>query len=296
MPTSFMSVLGVGSMTLQNVSVASTGVGDEYWEFSIVIDTSSSMGIGATQADMDALKAHPSIGCMFACHWANYSAGEKDSVTYAQEAGIKLRVDVVDDAVDGMISEMKALESNIWTKAELLGLASDIEEIVPMTSTIDDVGNKKLQLATTSVSVGNTNFAKALKTLTSKVGKAYDGKNVSSPKKAVFIVTDGIHDSSILESNVAYIPYADHQLGPSDGSFCNSMKAKGVLVGVLYIDYITPAGFEPWIDPYKDKVLPELKECASEDMFFNATTPASIKTAMTEMLEKALDNTTRLTQ
>mgnify|MGYP002682299212 CR=1 FL=1 len=62
-PTAFMSLLGVKAMPLKGEASASTTISKvvTYWDFHVVVDDSSSMGIGATQADMDALKADPSV-------------------------------------------------------------------------------------------------------------------------------------------------------------------------------------------------------------------------------------------
>ncbi len=75
------------------------------------------------------------------------------------------------------------------------------------------------------------------------------------------------------------------------------MKDNGVTVGVLYIDYIVPAGFEFAVDPYKTEILPDLKACATDGLFFNATSPEGIKSAMKDMLATAMGlGAVRLTQ
>ena len=114
-PATFVSLLGIKSMKVAGESAASTTVekNPNFWDFHIVIDTSSSMGIGATEADMSALEAHPDIGCAFACHSADYAKGATDSAKIAQNAGIKLRINIVDDAVDAMIEQLKLASSGV---------------------------------------------------------------------------------------------------------------------------------------------------------------------------------------
>lgn len=286
--TTFMGLLGINSLPLKGDAKAGTTIEKvvTYWDMHIVVDDSSSMGIGATQADMDALTAHPSINCSFACHWADYSSGGQDSASIAKAAGIKLRIDIVDDAVDAMISDMKTASSSSNVRAKLWGLNDTVPTLVAMTTKLNEIANHDIQLYKTPVSVGNTNYRASFEKLEAEVGKAGDGKSAVDPKKAVFIVTDGIHDSKFKESNSA-VDWYDHYTGPIDPAFCSKMKANGVIVGVLYIDYITPAGFDFAIDPYKDEILPNLKACASEDLFFNATTPANITAAMKTMLATA---------
>ena len=245
-PTSFASLLGVKSMRLAGMATASTTVekNPNFWDFHIVIDTSSSMGIGATDADMEAMEAHPDIGCAFACHNGDYSKGQTDSVKTAAKAGIKLRVDIVDEAVDSMIDQLATLVTNKNIRSQLWGLHDTVGSLVDLTTKLNDVKNHKIELYQTLVSVGNTNYEASLDKLTPEVGKAGDGKSSVSPKKAVFIVTDGIHDTNVKTSNVSYVWWSDHQMGTVDPAFCETMKDNGVLVGVLYIDYFPPNQYD----------------------------------------------------
>jgi Flp pilus assembly protein TadG len=288
-PTSFMALLGVKTMRLAGEAKASTKIekNPNYWDFHIVIDDSSSMGIGATQADMDALQAHPEIGCTFACHWANYSIGETDSVSKAKKAGIKLRIDIVDDAVDAMIAELTKTSGGDNIRSKLWGMNDTAVELVALTAKLNDIKNHDIQLYKTPVSKGNTNYPKTLEKIESEVGKAGDGKSSLTPKKAVFIVTDGIHETYYKESN-SVVDWHDHYTGPMDPEFCKTMKDNKVLVGVLYIDYIVPPGYDFAIDPFKDDILPTLQACATEGLFFNATTPKDITNAMKDMLSATM--------
>lgn len=284
-PTSFMGVLGIKSMKIAGEVKASTKIEKNlnYWDFHIVIDDSSSMGIGATQADMDALQAHPQIGCTFACHWANYSIGEEDSVSRAKKAGIKLRIDIVDEAVDAMISELTKTSGGDNIRSKLWGMNDTAVELVALTTKLAEIKNHDIQLYKTPQSIGNTNYRKTLEKLETEVGKAGDGKSSVTPKKAVFIVTDGIHETSYKETN-SVVDWYHHYTGPMDPEFCQTMKENKVLVGVLYVDYITPPGYDFAIDPFKEDILPTLKACATEGLFFNATTPKDITNAMKDML------------
>jgi Flp pilus assembly protein TadG len=290
MPTTFASLLGIRNMKLDGTASASTTIDKitTNWDFHIVVDDSSSMGIGATQADMDALVADPNINCAFACHWANYAAGEQDSASRAKAKNIKLRIDVVDDAVDAMITEMKASSKGNNVRAKLWGLNDNAVSLVDLTTKLNDVKDYNIQLYKTPVSVGNTNYETSIDQVATEVGKAGDGKSAVNPKKAVFIVTDGIQDTGFYTSTTSYTWYADHHMGTVDPAACAVMKNNGVLVGVLYIDYITPQGYEGAVNPIMGDVLPNMKACASDGLFFNATSPAGIALAMKDMLAAAM--------
>jgi hypothetical protein len=250
------------------------------------------MGIGATQGDMDAMQADPAINCMFACH---YSATNDDTMAHARKGGYKLRLDIVDDAVDETIKIIDA-KSSITPTTALYGMNNGITALVPETDKLNDVKNHKIEIAYTDVSVGNTNYRSTLEELTGKIGKSGDGTSSDKPRKVVFLVTDGIHDTGVSEPNVDYFWYADHQLGTLDPTFCDKMKSEGVLLGVLYVNYIVPAGYEGTIASYESKILPNMKSCASDGFFYNATAAKDMKTAFADMLAKAFNSDVRLTQ
>lgn len=292
MPTSLLAVTGVKSVPLRGEAVSAVGQNQTHWQFNFAIDTSSSMGIGATQADMDAMVADPNIGCMFACHNSTTNA---DTVNQARVAGYKLRLDVVDEAVDNTIDIIKSKPS-ITPKASLYGTTTGITDLVSETANLNDVKNHDIQVAYMNASLGNTNYRAALEELTSKIGTAGDGSSASKPRKVVFIVTDGIHDTTVPEPNVDYYWWADHQLGTLDPSFCQDLKDKGVIVGVLYINYIVPAGYEGVLTGYENKILPNMQSCASDGFFHNATDKTELQAAFADMLAKAFNSDVRLTQ
>ncbi|MFO1034186.1 MAG: hypothetical protein U1E15_08995 [Hyphomicrobiales bacterium] len=106
-----------------------------------------------------------------------------------------------------------------------------------------------------------------------------------------------MHDGYNNEPNAFYTWSSHHHLGAIDPESCEKMKEEGVLVGVLYIDYISPPEFISAMKKVTPKVLPALKECASEDMFYNATTPSGIAKALSDMLAATEASATpRITQ
>lgn len=302
-PTYFMSLVGIKTMPLVSHAQASTAISktqQNFWQFHIAVDTSNSMGIGATAADMQAISSKVMSGCTFACH----SDGKvfSDTYTTAHKLGIKLRLDVVNDAVSAMVNQMQSLGDDTHFKARLVGLDRDATELVPMTANLKAIVNYKialpLALVQNSMSTGETDYATSFATLGNAVPAAGDGSSAAKARQAVFIVTDGVHDSYNSTSNSVYHWGSfHHYLGPVDPGFCQRMKDSGALVGVLYINYIAPTGYEKYITPYQSSILPNLKACASKDMFYNATSADDIQDALSQMLTTALSSTVpRLTQ
>ena len=292
MPTSFLSVVGLKDSPLAGKATASAGVGSKHWNFTFAIDTSSSMGIGATRADMDAMQANPSINCMFACH---YSTTGDDTMAKARAGGHRLRLDVVDEAVDGTIDTIAA-KNSVISKAALLGVTDKITELVPLTANLDQVKSHDIQIAFTNASIGNTNYRSAMEELATKVGPSGDGSSASKAREVIFIVTDGIQDTVTPEPNMVTYMGDIHQLGPIDPGFCADMKYKGALVGVLYINYIVPDGYEGWVSSYSDKIVPNLESCASPGFFHDASNITELESSLQDMLAKAFASEVRLTQ
>lgn len=303
-PTTFMAILGIGTMRLGSYAEASgtTTNTKDFWQINVVVDVSNSMGIGATQADMDAMQANNKINCTFACHPPKGSVW-KDTVDIAHKAGVKLRIDIVDSAIDALTTTIASMTDNAThIKTRLIGMERDATELVALTPQPSKIAAHKLELVEAkldgSMSTGDSNYRAALETVTTMVGVADDGHDAAKPRKAVFLITDGIHDSNAFEGNYEVKWTNKHYLGPVDPDFCDDMKANGVEVGVLYINYITPYGYEYLIDPFKSQVLTDLKACASdESLFFNATSEAGITQSLQDMLEATMTRKMpRLTQ
>jgi Flp pilus assembly protein TadG len=66
-PTAFMGLIGINNMTIAGSSTAASGL-LTYIDFYLLLDNTPSMGIGATQADINKLVANTPDKCAFACH------------------------------------------------------------------------------------------------------------------------------------------------------------------------------------------------------------------------------------
>lgn len=294
-PTSFMSVMGIKTMRIAGIAKAAGGgkpVASEYWDVHLVVDNSSSMGIGATNDDMKAMRVK--FGCEFACHSTQQVVNpETMGVSWtatpegAHAAGAKLRIDIVDDAVDALMTEMKSWGQGA-VRAELWGLNNSVESLVDLTTRLDDIKDHDIGIAPEMFSIGQTNYQAALSRLEGEVGASGSGSSEIDRRKLVFIVTDGVHDSQVATSNHVKTWNGDHYIGPIDPAFCQGLKARGALVGVLYIDYITPAGYSYLTNSFIKDVQPNLKACASDGLFYNANSPSAITKALSDMFNKAV--------
>jgi Flp pilus assembly protein TadG len=89
-------------------------------DFYLMLDTSPSMGIAGTPADIATMVAHTSSqgGCAFACHEANPSAdglgnpGGVDNYALARSLGVTLRADLLVSAMTDLTNTAYAAEHN----------------------------------------------------------------------------------------------------------------------------------------------------------------------------------------
>ncbi len=292
--TSFMNVLGVDTMRLYGQSKASGGgeekIANDYWDLHLVVDNSSSMGLGATPADMAGMQSR--FNCSFACHMPPnpFSATSMLGVTpaVARAAGYRLRIDIVADAVDSVIDDIKNWSSANKVQAQLWALNTGLVSLVDKTRKLGDLKDAGIDIVVQSVSIGDTDYHAVMTALEQEVGSSGSGKSAVDPRKAVFIITDGLHDSPEATPNAVSIWNGNHHIGTMDPAQCQALKDRGVKIGVLHIDYYTPSGYEYVTDPVINDVKPRLMDCASDGLFYSATTPDGITAALTDMIGMAV--------
>lgn len=298
--THFMSLFGQEFFPIKVFAEASSAYGEiqEYWDIHLAVDDSASMGIGATAAIQAQMKADREMqNCAFACHFSS-NARSPDTFSVARRKGYKLRLDVVDEAIDAVIGKLDKISTGTNLRVALHGINDSFRQLVTLTSNLRNVQNHTIDMALTTSSKGNTNFRIGFTALTAQVGTAGDGSAANKSKKMAIIVTDGIHDHNINEINVVTNISKDYKLGPISPSFCSSMKSRGVKVGVLYVPYLTPVGYEGYTRAYINNVPKMLQQCASPDMFMEASQSDQIAEMLGNLVQEAFgsDSDLRLTQ
>lgn len=298
--THFMSLFGQEMFPIHSFSEASSSFAEvkEFWDVHIAVDISASMGIGATQQAINSMTADPQMmSCSFACHYSN-GPGLSDTMAVARAKGYPIRIDVVKSAINQVTTKLEGITSGDNISMVLHGFSTSLSTLVNKTTDLSQVRNYAINLGLTPGSVGNTNFRIAMNTLTPLVGNSGDATTAAKAKKAAIIITDGIHDHNINEINVVTNLGQHYKLGPIAPSFCQSMKDNGVKVGVLYVPYITPPGYGGYTNAYIAQVPTKLQQCASPDMYFEATQSSQIEGMLTTLINKAFgsDSELRLTQ
>jgi hypothetical protein len=128
---------------------------------------------------------------------------------------------------------------------------------------------------------------------------ACNGSSPTNPKRALIIVTDGLADYGSRS-----IPSSE---GPIDPANCTAMKNLGYNVYVLYTTYITTptnlvlpfsnSQLLPYLNGTQAPTMAgSLQSCASAPTnYIQASIPADIDAAMTQLLKAALASGGRFT-
>jgi hypothetical protein len=250
------------------------------------------MGIGASKADIDTLKAE--LGCAFSCH------GEKPA-----KKPVQLRIDVMRDAVSDMIksaeaewtkdqsenlkkSQPKAISPRI--KIALTKFDHEVFELEQLTSDYQKLKDDMSEIKLHPSSHRGTNAKRALEFITPKVAASGTGMSADSPRRFVFIVTDGLQDRhpSWYPINFPTPHSGNGRLGALDPAACSALKAKGVTVAVLYTTHVGIPGYEWYWQNAQPAIRPNLQACASPNFFFEAKDAAQLSNEFKTMFQKAI--------
>ena len=148
---------------------------------------------------------------------------------------------------------------------------------------------------------GGTHIDQALHDVNNLIASVGDGSSSTNTLPYVFLVTDGAEDPQTKGVPNGGWSGSNHATVLSDPSnaypnACATLKARGIIVSVLYIPYqlINPvnSSFAGDEDDYANWNIPNiptsLQNCASPGFFYTANTPADITAALNAMFNHAL--------
>ena len=318
-PTTFMNVMHMASIPVGGTVTASIGA-LPYTDIHIVIDNSTSMGIGATASDQSTIYA--ATGCTLACHIAD-GGGDKDTLAKAHAAGATLRIDVAKAAVAAEIDKLKDRQGGlgqirvaIYTLSNSLtnvfALSSDLTGAINAAKAVDLV-NEQYQAGTnTTYSLGQ------LKDLLSVTG---NGATSSSPRGVVMLLTDGVQNSiqvinptgtvqsyvrdpNFVDISPQYVDNSLMTVQAFDPSVCGPVKGLGYTFMTMNVQYLIPSiapdsndGRFTWIQTnLSANIASNMQSCAtSADMSMSASNPKDITDAVTLMFGKVFASVPHLT-
>jgi Flp pilus assembly protein TadG len=326
-PTTFMRVLGWEYVPISGTATAAAGgEAKSYTDFYMLLDNTPSMGIAATRKDIAKLKSLTSNKCAFACHIGYYdSAGkfhEDANSTYivARANGVTLRTDVVAKAAEALIEKIRT-EMSVSANQYRIAAYSFGKYALEPGYRIDKISGLTLDMTSASKATGNValmttdhdwfndNALTSFDTSLSEIGKEIGGNGgtgstAADPAKIVYFVTDGVADSLKLGKSCggSWEGNKGRCLEPIDTKSCRALKDKNIKLAILYTTYIPLDGDGTWDSLIKkvfaDRIASSLKECASEDLFFEVGPDDDMQAAMVKLFVRSTSGTAglRLTQ
>jgi Flp pilus assembly protein TadG len=288
-----ISALFKPSMTVSGTSLAENSVA-KFVNFYLAVDISQSMGIGATQADMNALMAKTPDKCAFGCHMVT-TVGIPSYWQIARNNNILLRIDSLRDATQQLIDTAvtKTVVPNQF-KVGVYSLHKGLATVVRPSSDLVAVRKaaSNIDLGTVTYSGdAQSAFDVTLPALSALIPAPGDGKTAGTAKGFVFIITDGIQDQFYAARHPHDYVSGTRFQAPLDPALCDSMKRRGLYVAVLYTEYIpipTNSYYNNTVKPFISYVEPSLRSCATGGFFYKATTDAEIHSQLQSMFLTAL--------
>jgi len=211
-PTMLMNIAGIDSISVAG-SAKSGADKPKYVNFYLLLDNSPSMGLGATDADIQKLQSVTPDKCAFACHQHTFnSKGEitgdstTDYYTIAKTNGVTTRIDVLRSATQNLATSAdKAQQLKNQFQMSVYTFSDTVSTISSLTSNLTTgspnvqslAGNIDLAYAYKDQRDTQTSFETGLKTINTKLPTPGDGSSQANAMGFVFLVTDGVQDQPV---------------------------------------------------------------------------------------------------
>jgi Flp pilus assembly protein TadG len=321
-PTSFLGVIGFQNITVTGTSTASFTFAT-YIDFYLVLDNTPSMGLGATQADINRLVTL--TGCAFGCH--DISGAENYYAT-ARSNNVTLRIDVLASATSQLMTtanntqqlpnqfRMAMYTFGTWNstsnpsdvaKSASANYAPNL--VFPSgagcptpSSSLSSAGTAASAIGLMTINRNNensdraTNFEAVLPAVNGCIGTPGNGLSASTPQKVLFLVTDGMADE-VDPGNCAAWPNGNLLSGqqrciePINATLCSNIKSRGIRIALLYTTYLLPNS-DSWsnsnVVPLLPALAPAMQACASPGLYFEVSPTQGIAQAMNALFQKVV--------
>ena len=304
-PTAFLGILGKKSISISGSATAVYQT-ESFIDFYMLLDNTPSMGVGATPDDVAKLVAATADDCAFACHIVSEDGVEDMNSNYhlARNIGAQIRIDVVAKATAALMDEAIASQkhaSQFRIAAYTFGktaMDAQLYEVSSLTSDLNAIKKSASEIGLMSIPYQNfnkdqqTDFDSALEKIGDKIDPPGDGTSTASREKIVYFVSDGVGDAEKPKTcTKSLVPDTSRCQEPLDVTQCTALKARGIKIAVLYTTYL-PLPDNPWyvkwIDPFQTEIGDRMRECASDDLYFEVSPTEGIEAAMKALFIKAV--------
>lgn len=285
-----LGLLGNPNASTMTISASATSTygSPQTLQLNIVFDSSASMIVGATPADVTLISnwvtAHWDLvkpgdpapnypggdnpPCAFACHDVGGSTTASDIVqglTNAHAANATTQFDV-------MISAGRQLITHVQTEHDnnpMLRNNTYLFNVMSFDTSVHTWGGSNLSFANATQAVSSvtpgldTYLSSAMSTLITRLGTQGDGTSTSSPLKFLILITDGLQSDRsrnwsgghwAQDSAWNYNTYFGGYATTIDQTQCRRLKDNGIILAVLETPYVPLTGQSPKVAPYEKTV------------------------------------------
>ncbi len=275
----------------------------QYIDFYLLLDNSPSMGLAATAADISNMK-RVAGGCAFACHLLNSNGTENtnDNYNIAKRNNVKLRIQVLRDAVANLVDSAKSSMSLTQQFRMEMWTFSDIQtRLIQLTNNLDQVktasGQIDLAYSYQDQRDNQTAFERAIAKMTATIPASGTGVTPLDPIRFLFFVTDGVQDTPIdgkmSNQSAGFKINGNRFISAINPETCQAMKNKNIKIGVIYTQYLPLYDndfYNAYVKPFENKIGPLLSDCATDGLYFSVTTNGDINQAMQQLFTAALSS------
>ena len=320
----FASLLKMNTIAISGGAQGTGGMAPNI-DFYLLLDDSPSMAIAATQAGINTMVANTTAqgGCAFGCHQSDPAydklgnPNNEDNYALAKALGVTLRIDLLRDAAQNLMSTAQSTEST--TKASyrmaLYTFDTGFNTIQTLTSSLStaktQAGNIQLlevyrnNMLTSSNSNNDTdtNYEAAMSGINTAMPNPGSGTSTAgdNPQEVLFIVTDGVEDECVTPTLNAYSGGGCRQqyFMNANTDWCTKIKNRGIRIAVLYTEYL-PLPTNAWyvnfqglgsgISSIQSKIAPALQACASPGLYYMVQTGGDISAALTTLFQYSVQS------
>ncbi len=303
----FPNILGGNTIALSGSSSATAGQAPNI-DFYLLLDSSPSMAIAATQSGIDTMVAHTSAqgGCAFGCHEEDPAADDlgnpngEDNYALAQSLDVTLRIDNLRLAAENLTTTAQQTETEYNAAYRMAVYTFDIalNTIGTLTSDLSTVDSEAANIQQLEVYSNNwltayddnddedTNYDTAMNGINAIMPNPGSGTNLAgdTPQEVLFLVTDGVEDETVD---------GGRQMSVINTALCSTIKNRGIRIAVLYTEYLpltTNSFYNANIAPFQSTIGPTLEACASPGLYFEVETGGDISTAMAALFQLAVQS------
>lgn len=307
-PNAFAKILQWASLPVNGNSSSTVSAG-LYTDMYVVLDTSQSMGLAATDDDARKLfqgtKAMNYEGCTFGCH-AIQNNRRYANDWIAKQVGARMRIDVLRDAtVDIIQTAMEAQGAGSLYRFGLYRIGDMTSEITKVSK---DLAGVKMTAAGITLGPnnangdGDSNLNDVTASMYDRIESRGNGTSPDKPRAFLFIVTDGLTDVVSARTGGKFpCTYGMHCMQPMQPASCQRYKDNNVTVAIIYTTYkpvyanpMDPSDktlrgeYTALVQKHEPNIRPSLIACASKGWFFEASEGPAIHSAMQQLFAQAM--------